>query len=208
MLSMLRGRQAEARRNDELILTAAREVLIEQGATAPVSAIAQRAGVGIGALYRRYPAKEDLVRQLCVDSMEFTVREAAAALAEPDAWPAFVGFMHRCMDAAVGGLSHLAGSFTVTDEIWALGERVRQSIQALVDRAHAEGPMRPGITAADVCFLLQQLGPARGGGKSIVAGCGKRYLTVMLDGLCGVEPLPGASATWQEGELLWRTSPR
>lgn len=202
MLSGLSGRQVEARRNDDRIRAAAREVLIEQGAAAPVSAIAQRAGVGMGALYRRYPAKEDLIRQVCVDSMEFTVREAEAALAESDAWPAFVGFMHRCMDESVGGLSHLAGSFTVTDEIWELGGRVRKSIQAVIDRAHAEGPMRPGITAADVCLLLQQLSPSR----TVAAGRGVRYLAVMVDGLCGSEPLPGDGVTWQEGELLWRTS--
>lgn len=208
MTSALSGRQAEARRNDERIKAAARSVLAEMGAGAPVSVIAQRAGVGMGALYRRYATKEDLVRQLCVDSMEYTVRQAETALAEPDAWPAFAGFMQSCLDASVGSLSHLAGSFTVTDEIWTLGERVRQSIQSVIDRAHTEGPMRPGITAADVCLLLQQLGSSHKTGQTPSARRADRYLTLILDGLQGAEPLPYEPADWQEGELLWRTSPQ
>lgn len=201
ILSSLPGRQSEARQNDSRIRRAAWEVLTEQGAQAPVSAIAQRAGVGIGALYRRYPAKEDLIRQVCVDSMELTVRLASEALGRTEAWPAFVEFMHRCRENSVGGLSHLTGSFTVDDDTWALGEQVRASIQAVIDRACAEGPMRPGVTAADVCVLLQQLSTVRAAG----AERGSRYLAVMLDGLRGTEPLPGAGASWQEGELLWRT---
>jgi hypothetical protein len=90
----------------------------------------------------------------------------------------------------------------VTDDIWALGEQVRVSIQTVIDRACAEGPLRPGVTAADVCVLLQQLSPSRRAAPER----GVRYLALMLDGLCGKEPLPGEGVTWQEGELLWRTA--
>ncbi|HJZ28613.1 MAG TPA: helix-turn-helix domain-containing protein, partial [Streptosporangiaceae bacterium] len=51
------GRQAEARRNDLVVLEAARDVFSAQGADAPVSAVADRAGVGIGTLYRRFGSK-------------------------------------------------------------------------------------------------------------------------------------------------------
>lgn len=57
----LRGRQAQAARNDELILQAAREVFLADPA-APIAAVAARAGAGIGALYHRYASKEDLLR--------------------------------------------------------------------------------------------------------------------------------------------------
>src|SRR5256886_16495818 len=60
----LRGRQAQAAQNDELILQAAREGFLADP-TAPISAVAERAGAGIGALYHRYPGKEDLLRTLC-----------------------------------------------------------------------------------------------------------------------------------------------
>src|ERR671915_562143 len=62
----LPGRQAEAARNDQRILDAARAVFTADP-NAPISAVAERAGVGISALYRRYAGKEDLLRRLCGD---------------------------------------------------------------------------------------------------------------------------------------------
>ena len=64
----LSGRRAEAARNDGLILEAAREVFVADP-KAPISAVSERAGVGIGALYRRYGSKEDLLRRLCADGL-------------------------------------------------------------------------------------------------------------------------------------------
>src|ERR687895_1108606 len=95
----LRGRQAEAARNDEVILEAARAVFIADPG-APVAAVAERAGVGISALYRRYPSKEELLRRLSSDGLRRYLAEAEAALADDgDPWAAFVGFMGRIMDA-------------------------------------------------------------------------------------------------------------
>jgi AcrR family transcriptional regulator len=67
-----RGRRAEAIRSDLTVLVAAREVFAAGGADTPVSAVAKRAGVGIGTLYHRYGSKDDLLRQLCLLAM--TVR--------------------------------------------------------------------------------------------------------------------------------------
>src|ERR1700722_4204909 len=65
-----RGRQQEAARNDRRVLDAAREVFATQGWDAPVSAVAERAGVGMGSLYRRYGSKTELLQRLCVVAME------------------------------------------------------------------------------------------------------------------------------------------
>ena len=65
-----RGRQAEAERNDRVVLEAARDVFVAYGAGAPVSAVAKRAGVGMGSLYRRYGSKAELLQRLCVLAME------------------------------------------------------------------------------------------------------------------------------------------
>src|SRR6187431_3792971 len=91
----LSGRRGQAAQNDERILAAAREVFIAD-ADAPISAVASRAGVGISALYRRWPSKEDLLRQLCRDGLRLYVAEAEAAASDTsDAWEAFVTFMRR-----------------------------------------------------------------------------------------------------------------
>src|SRR6266516_4035839 len=94
------GRRAQAARNDTVILDAARAVFLEDP-RASVAAVAERAAVGISALYRRYPGKEDLLRQLCHDGLRRFIAEAEAAGADPDGWSAFTGFLERVVDADV-----------------------------------------------------------------------------------------------------------
>ena len=77
----LSGRRREAARNDVGILDAARSVFLEDP-SAPVSAVAARASVGISALYRRYPSKEDLLRELARDGLARYAAELEAALAD------------------------------------------------------------------------------------------------------------------------------
>src|ERR1700722_10486587 len=73
------GRQAEAARNDQRILDAARAVFVADPG-APISAVAKQAGVGISALYTRYGSKEELLRTLCSEGMLIVSREAEAAI--------------------------------------------------------------------------------------------------------------------------------
>jgi AcrR family transcriptional regulator len=75
----LSGRRAQAAANDEAILRAARDVLIVDP-TAPIAAVAERAGVGISAIYRRYPSKEALVGTLCAIGQDVYLEEVDRAL--------------------------------------------------------------------------------------------------------------------------------
>ena len=112
----LRGRQAQAAHNDELILRAAREVFLADP-NAPISAVAERAGVGIGALYHRYAGKEDLLRLLCRNGQEIYLTEIRRALASeplnskvrrigllPYDWQQVLA--HRVQSAPRGARSH------------------------------------------------------------------------------------------------------
>jgi AcrR family transcriptional regulator len=75
------GRRAEAARNDERILAAARAVFLADP-SAPIAAVAQRAGVGVGALYRRYASKDHLLQTLCADGLHRFIAIAESALDE------------------------------------------------------------------------------------------------------------------------------
>src|SRR3712207_2958757 len=114
----LSGRRAQAARNDTRILEAAREVFVADPG-APIAAVAERAGVGIGALYRRFSSKEALLRRLCADGLRLYIAEAEAALAdEGDPWSSFVDFMRRIVDADMHSLTlRLAGTFSPTEEL-------------------------------------------------------------------------------------------
>ena len=78
----LSGRRREAARNDIEILAAAREVFLADP-SAPISAVADRAKVGISALYRRYASKDDLLRELARDGLVRYITELDRALAQP-----------------------------------------------------------------------------------------------------------------------------
>ena len=136
-IASLPGRGGQARRNDALILEAAREVFLADP-KAPVAAVAEQAGVGISALYRRYPSKEDLLRRRCHDGLRRFIAEAEAAAGDPDAWRALTGFLERVVDADVHSLTvHLAGTFTPTPEMHDDARRAGRLAAGLVERAQA-----------------------------------------------------------------------
>src|SRR5438132_10123908 len=90
--------RADALRNRELILGAARDVFVEQGADAPLDEIARRAGVGIATLYRRFPERQDLMRAVVVDVLTRARDEARRAQAEEsNAFEALARYMHAAL---------------------------------------------------------------------------------------------------------------
>src|SRR5215217_5172848 len=93
-------RRAEATRNDQLILDAAREVFVADPG-APIATVANRAGVGIGAVYRRYASKEELLRRLSAAGLQQYIAAVEDALARDDGdlWSSFTEFMRRMVDA-------------------------------------------------------------------------------------------------------------
>lgn len=157
----------------------------------------------MGTLYRHFPAKEDLLREVCVESMRWATAAAEAALADADAWRGFTRFMVSCLESGVASLTHLAGSFKVNAEASAVAERCREVIQAVADRTHQQGPLRPGITAVDITTLLRQLQLSFSADRDRNQALRTRYLEVVLSGLCGTEPLPGTAVEWREDSARW-----
>ena len=202
----LRGRQAQAAQNDGLILRAAREVFLADP-TAPISAVAERAGVGIGALYHRYAGKEDLLRTLCRDGQEVYLTEIRRALAsDEEPWEAFTGFLRRIVAANTHGLTvRLAGTFTPTGEQLALAEEMRALGMELFGRVRATGLLRDDVTYLDVEFLLEFLAGVRLGDAGRTAELRQRHLAVVIDGLRagGRTPLTGQPPTWEEQTRRW-----
>src|SRR6266536_4250053 len=162
-----RGRQAQAAHNDEAILQAAREVFLDDPG-APISAVAERAGVGIGALYHRYAGKEDLLRTLCRNGQEIYLAEIKRALASDDEpWEAFTGFLRRIVAANTHGLTvRLAGTFVPSAEQLALAEEMQALAMELFERVRATGLLRADATYLDVEFLLEFLASVKLGNAS------------------------------------------
>jgi AcrR family transcriptional regulator len=206
MPTTLSGRRAEAARNDERILEAAREVFVADPG-APISAVAERAGVGVGALYRRYESKEDLLRRLCADGLQRFIAAAEAALADHgDPWDAFAGFMRRCVDADTNSLTQrLAGTFTPTQELYREAGRAQGLLTALFDRTQSEGAIRDDLEVNDVGLLLEQVAALRFGDQARTLELRHRYLALLLDAVRAqpAEPLPGPPPGWEEIAARW-----
>jgi AcrR family transcriptional regulator len=204
----LSGRQAEASRNDALVLDAARAVLTADP-DAAMADIARRAGVGIGTLYRRYPSKEALVLHLCQDGMERleTVAQAALERDGDDPWAVFSAFMEDGLAAGAGSLgAALAGTFTPSQELLAAARRLHRAVQGVIERAHAAGVLREDVTQEDINLVFEQLRAVRLGDDARTAALQRRYLALTLQGLRApaAAPLPGPAPSWKEIQQRWR----
>src|SRR6266511_3877675 len=113
----MRGRQAEAARNDTALLDAAREVFAVHGPAAPVALIAERAGVGIASLYRRHPTKEALLQHLCQAAKDQTTAAAKAVIETTAPWRGLCGFLSFCVEASYGALMGLVPSISTTTKM-------------------------------------------------------------------------------------------
>jgi AcrR family transcriptional regulator len=202
----LSGRRAEAARNDRRILDAAREVFVADP-SAPIAAVAARAGVGIGALYRRYGSKEELLRRLCAEGQRQYIAEVEAALAdEGDPWVAFTGFMRRIVDADTHSLVlRLAGTFVPTDEMYRNGQIAEELNVQLFERTRAAGAIRPDVEAVDIALLFEQLAAVRVADEERTRQLRRRYLALVLDAIhaSSGSPLPGPAPSWEELGLRW-----
>jgi AcrR family transcriptional regulator len=178
--------RADARRNRERILAAAREQFGEHGLEVHMEQIAGAAGVGIGTVYRHFPAKEGLLQALADERFAFFAEKARAALDDPDAWNGFCELMREAArvtaeDRALSqAMDQLPGLCAASAEKVRLTELSRE----LIARAQASGAMRADFSAGDVPSLMRGLArataPQSTGPPSMTW---ERYLEIMLAGL-------------------------
>ncbi|GLV77558.1 TetR/AcrR family transcriptional regulator [Streptomyces hygroscopicus] len=179
--------RADARRNREQILRAAREVFTDQGPDAPLDEIARRAGVGIATLYRRFPRRDDLHRGVAVEVLTALIGAAnRAAAEEDDACLALRRFLHTALDLKIGSvLPSLLGRFTADDVLDGMPGDAVDPVDALLVRAQAQGRIRPDVVFGDITLMIIRLSrPLPGGGRFAADDAlAHRQLDVYLDGL-------------------------
>lgn len=200
----MNGRKAEAARNDGRILAAARTVFLADP-SAPVSAVAKEAGVGIAALYRRYPSKDVMLQSLAADGLHRYNEVAEAAAADTgDPWEAFVTFLERLVDADTSSLAQrLAGRFPPTEELHTESRRAQAYNEQIFERV--AGLVPSGMVVNDIAVILEMVTALRLGTPERTAELRHRYLALVIRGLRDPdrEPLPGTAPTWQELSERW-----
>jgi AcrR family transcriptional regulator len=198
--------RADAVRNRERLLAAARDVIVEQGADAPLDEIARRAGVGIATLYRRFPDRPALLHGVALDLLSRSAHEASAALdAEPDAFAALARYLHRMLELGISAvMPALIGQLRLDEELLDARRASSRAVLAIVAAAHADGSLRGDVTEGDVGLLLVRLARPLPGPFPPEANrqLAHRHLDLVLDGLrsraAPSAPLTGPAMTFDD----------
>lgn len=153
--------RADAQRNREAILAAAEEEFQARGADACIDGIAERAGVGVGTVYRNYATKDELMRAIMKSHVEPMLAAARTALDDPDPGAAFVAFVRQiatesCSFKALADTLCTAGLDLDSAKQEMVGE-LMGLMQELFARGQRAGTLRADVTAADVSALMQGL---------------------------------------------------
>jgi AcrR family transcriptional regulator len=187
--------RVDAERNRRLIVEAARAVFAERGLDVPLEAIAQRAGVGIATLYRRFPTREDLIAATFEHKMAEYAAAGAAALQAADGWSGFRGYVERvcAMQAADCGLQDLlTQTFPSAKALEDLRALAYERSAAVVRRAQAEGTLRADFVPEDLVLLLMANAGVVQGTREAAPGAWRRFVALLLEA-CRAErgqPLP------------------
>jgi AcrR family transcriptional regulator len=149
--------RADAARNRAQVLEAARLQLSDGDTTLPMNAIARRAGVGVGTVYRHFPTRQSLLEALAQDSFATLVRETQVAAEDPDRAAGLERMLRcalRCQLDYIGLATVLATPDFECPETLALGEELVRSVTQVLDQARRAGVIRADVEADDIRRLL------------------------------------------------------
>ncbi|MGW5634382.1 TetR/AcrR family transcriptional regulator [Streptomyces sp. NPDC003832] len=196
--------RADALRNRERIVTAAREMFVECGPDVPLDDIARRAGVGNATVYRNFPDRDALVREVVCSVMDRTVAAAETALAENgDAFEALERFVHSAADERISALCPMISSTFDQNhpDLEAARERAERMVERVMERARAAGQLREDVGVGDLMVAVAQLSrPPAGAGCLSADRFVHRHLQLFLDGLRAParSELPGTAVTLED----------
>jgi AcrR family transcriptional regulator len=186
----IRPPRADAVRNRERVIAAARKLMARKGLEAQMDEIAREAKVGVGTVYRHFPTKDDLVDALAGDRFERLAELAREALERDEPWEAFCDFMRAAARIQTEdlALSEVLVSRPETMARAAEAVGMLDLTAEIMRRAQKSGELRPDADPTDVPMMMCALAGTCRNPKMNP----KRYIGIVLDGLRapGAIPLP------------------
>lgn len=175
--------RADARRNRVRVIEAAHAVFSTRGPGARMEEVAERAGVGVGTVYRHFSNKEALLEALLAERLGQLVVVARDALEGPEPWEAFAGAMRRFvrMAAEDRAFARTISLFEKEGELAEVRRELVRLLRQLVQRAQEVGEMRPDVFAEDLPVLF--LGAGLLTGHEVPPARRELYVEIILDGL-------------------------
>ena len=181
-VAVRRPHRADARRNFDALLAAAREAFAQNGTEASLEDIARRAGVGIGTLYRNFPTRQDLFEAVYVGEVE-TLCRSASALTDREPWDAFAGWVQGLVGYLVTKQALAHELLEYVDRDAPLFKTCRQSLytsgQPLLARAQHAGVLRPDTDVGEIIQMVGGIAKIPGVEPAQV----QHMLQIALDGL-------------------------
>jgi len=181
----VRQLRADARRNRERILEAAKDVFGEQGADAQMDDVARRAGVGVGTVYRHFPNKDVLMGELVTEKFRTFTEQGREALEEKDAWKGLCGLLEGTAEHMSENVA-LQDALRTTSAAFEYAEPARLELNAVLDRlvkrAQREGKLRKDLKTDEIGMLMGGL-CASMSGPPLVQRDWRRHLQILIDGL-------------------------
>ena len=176
--------RADAQRSIDALLQAAKEVFAASGVDAPVRAIADKAGVGLGTLYRHFPQRSDLIAAVFRREIDACADAATTLAAEQPPFEALAGWMHRygAFIAAKRGLAQALHSGDAAYDTLPgyFDQRLRPAIRGLLDAATTSGEVRVDLDADEILGAVAALcGSSRNADPDRAA----RMVALLADGL-------------------------
>jgi len=176
--------RADARRNRERVMKAARAAFAEHGSDAQMDDVARRAKVGVGTVYRHFPTKEALYAALIEDTFAGVAARSRAALENEDAWQAFTEMMWDAGRSLAGdrALAEAMQADIVVQPSAAVHE-LQEVFGTVCERAKAAGSMRADAVVDDIPMLMCGIGAAALRKRHVCENAWRRHLAIVLDGL-------------------------
>jgi AcrR family transcriptional regulator len=205
--------RADAERNRQRLLAAAKEVFATRGLDVTLDDIARHAGVGTGTAYRRFPNKDALIEALMADRIGELAAIAEECLEDPDPWRGLAGYFERALalQASDRGLKDVLFSpGRGRDRVAHARRSLAPIVTRLVRRAVDAGVVRGDIATSDVPVINFMLNTVVDFGRDVEPELYRRYLTIVLDGLRPREdptPLPVEALkipAFQEALARWK----
>lgn len=180
--------RADARRNRERVLAAARECFAEQGAEAQMDDIARRAKLGVGTLYRHFPDKAALIETFKAERLARIAEMGEEALEAEDPWDGFATWLWRCaeMQASDRGLCEAMAANPLPDDVHSdVAHRVGlvDVTARVIARGQAARVIRADLRAEDIPLVMCGAGATILAGQGPLGGSWRRHLAIVLDGM-------------------------
>ena len=177
--------RADARRNRRRLIDAAVGLILERGGEPAMDAVATRAGVGVGTLYRHFPGRQELLRAVVLEVLDRTIERGRAALAEsPDGHEALRRYLHDAVDTGLGVVNIVHPMLDAPD--WPdRREAADEVLQRLAEAAQRDGAVGEGVTSRDIAMAAIRFCRPLGIGLDPAAerAIAHRQLEDYLDGL-------------------------